>query len=65
MNLEELFRCLEKNRREFIDKRAETVCTTGSAAGVFPQEGTKGEKTAYDEFETVPTGMEVGATMGH
>ena len=60
MNLEELFQCLEKNRREFIAKRAEKVCTTGSAAGVFSQEGTESEKSADDETE--PVLVEVGAS---
>ena len=64
MNLEELFQCLEKNRREFIARRAEKACTTGSAAGVFPQEGNKGDKSADDEIEAVPAQVEVGAAAG-
>ena len=64
MNLEELFQCLEKNRREFIARRAEKACTTGSAAGVFPQEGNKGDKSADDEIEPVLAEVEAGAAAG-
>lgn len=60
MHLEELFRYIEQNRREFIAKRAAKVCFTGSAAGVFPRGENNGEKSAEDEVEAVLAEVEVG-----
>jgi len=62
MNLEELFQCLEKNRREFIARRAEKACFAGSAV---PQEENNGEKPANDEAESVLTEVGAGSPAGH
>jgi hypothetical protein len=63
MHLEELFRYIEQNRREFVVKRAAKVSFTGSAAAVFPRGGNKGEKLANDEIEAVLAEVEVGELL--
>lgn len=61
MHLEELFRSIERNRREFIARRAAKVCSTGSADGVLPRAENRGGTSAGDEIEAVET--EVGAAI--
>ncbi len=61
MHLQEMFRRIEENRREFIAKRAAKVCLAGSAAGVFSPGENKGEKSPNDEIEAVLTEVEVAA----
>ena len=59
MHLEELFRCIEENRREFIAKRAENACFTGSAAGVCRSGENDGKKSSNEQTEPVPAKVEV------
>ncbi len=61
MHLEEMFRRIEENRRQFIAKRAAKVCVTSSAAGEFSQGENNGANLPDDGIEAVLTEVEVTA----
>jgi hypothetical protein len=61
MHLQELFRCIEEKRTEFIAKRAAKDCLAGSTAGVFSPGENKGEKSPNEKIEAVLTEVEVTA----
>jgi len=59
MHLEEMFRYIEENRREFIARRAAKVCLAGAAAGVFSPGENKGDKSPNEKIEAVLAEVEV------
>ena len=59
MHLEELFRHIEENRREFIASRAAKSSFSGSPAGMFSPGENNGENPPNDQIEAVLTEVEV------
>ena len=62
MHLEELFRCIEGMRSEFIAKRAARAAFAGSVAGVAREAENNGKKSPNDEIEAELTS--VAAAIG-